>query len=309
MEDAWERLGALSPTLTEAEFKALFELTRRRDENNQVRISSRQLAEATGISRSNIQRAIDTLSERGLISTDGGTATRAAGHKLAFLETAVLPGRGPIAGPPHHIEGGLVAGPQVALFEGHGGPFSGPGVASQQGHPENKERAPARGSGSDSDYERRIEQTTELLERIAKAQPENYDSDEIRSVREILMGYHRRLTDEPTAHPPHDKLCAELLVIAQRKKLFQLWELIWRDFQAGKLTKKPASYRWWVTVALQRIYGLEPAAIQKAFSALRIVEKHVPDPEQRKLLPEDEKERMVALHEAVRLAAAGKAFR
>lgn len=294
MEEALQRIAALAPTLKEAELRTLIELTKRATEENTCRCSSRQLAESTHQSRRNVQAAIDSLADRCLISSDGGSATRASLYRLTFTETAVLPGRGAIEAPP--------SAQQVALLERHPGVIPAPpSGAPRAPHPRARV---APGSESDSDFDRRIRATSELFERIAKAKAESYDSDEIRTVREALCGYWRRMREEPDAHPPPDKLCAEMLAVAPRRRILQLIEELWRNRQ-----KPDRSYRWFVTVALNRIHHLEPAHIGKGFAQFRVLEKHVPDPEQRALLPDDDRERMLMLDELVKRAAAGKALR
>ena len=304
MEDALTRIAALAPTLKEAELRCLLQLTTIQQEGK-ARISSRDLARATNLARPNVQLAIDSLTERSLIASDGGTATRASTYQLLFLDTAVLPERGIASMPPNskiHPEGGIVTKPQVALFQCQGGIVTEPeGGIAVRPHPRAR-LAP--GSESDSDWERRIRATSDLFERIAKAKPEGYDSDEIRTVRDALCGYWRRMKEDPDAHPPPDKLCAEMLAIAPRRRILQLIDDLWKGRQ-----KPDRSYRWFIVVALNRIHNLEPANIGKGFAQLRMIEKHVPDPEQRALLPDEERERIIGLHEAMKLAAAGKAFR
>ncbi len=290
MEDALSRIAALAPSLKEAELRCLIELTRRAGNEKQVRCSSRELARAMQVSRPNVQAAIDSLTNRELITTDGGSATKASSYKLTYLETAVLPERGSFTEP------------QVALFQSQGGIVTEPGSGfATEPHPRARV---APGSESDLDWDRRIRASSDLYDRIAKASPESYDSDEIRIVREALCGYWRRMRSEPDAHPPPPKICAEMLAIAPKRRIQQLIEELWKERQ-----KPDSSYRWFITVALNRIHHIEPATIRKGFADLRILEKHVPDPVQRDLLPDDDKERMLALHEQVKRMAGGKAFR
>ena len=115
MEDALQRIAALASSLKEAELRILLELTRRANEDRQATQSTRQLAESTGLSRSNVTAAIHSLAERGLIQTDGGSATRASSYQLSFLETVLIE-RGPITGPPldsKQAQGGLITGPPL----------------------------------------------------------------------------------------------------------------------------------------------------------------------------------------------------
>jgi DNA-binding transcriptional MocR family regulator len=85
-----------------------------------VRASSRDIASATRCSKRNIVRAIDALSTRGLIAVRQGTATKAAGYLLRFLEITRM--GGPTTGPPPPA--GDPA--DVDLFQDQGGPVTGP---------------------------------------------------------------------------------------------------------------------------------------------------------------------------------------
>jgi DNA-binding MarR family transcriptional regulator len=74
-----EALADLAPTLKEAELRVLLELTRRQLRGPRaIRASSRELASACKMGRSNVQTALDNLPRRGLITTRQGTATTAA---------------------------------------------------------------------------------------------------------------------------------------------------------------------------------------------------------------------------------------
>jgi DNA-binding MarR family transcriptional regulator len=91
MCDALRRLADLAPTLKEAELRTLLELTRQAIDGHTA-APSRTLAKATKLSRRNVVAAIDSLSseERKLITSDGGSATRAASFSLHFLDTVRL---------------------------------------------------------------------------------------------------------------------------------------------------------------------------------------------------------------------------
>ncbi len=304
MEDALSRIAALAPKLREAQLRVILELTRHADEQGNCQRSFSQIRAATGMVQSSLWGAIHSLIDLAFITADAFRASHTTTYHLSFLEVAVLTVPGSFAEPPKTNQL-VLSENQVVLLQNQGsGSFGEPGGSFAEPLT-NRERARvAPRSESDSDYNQRIRATSDLFERIAKAKPESYDSDEIRTVREALCGYWRRMKEEPDAHPPPDKLCAEMLAIASRRRILQLIDELWRNRQ-----KPDRSYRWFVTVALNRIHHLEPAHIGKGFAQLRILEKHVPDPEQRALLPENDKERMLALHEAVKRAAAGKAFR
>ena len=80
-----EALARVAATLREAELRTLLHLLACVGEGGTCRVSSRQIAEATGQGRKTVQVALDGLQERGLVESDGGSATRAAMLTLRFL--------------------------------------------------------------------------------------------------------------------------------------------------------------------------------------------------------------------------------
>lgn len=126
MCEALQRLAAIASTLKEAELRTALQLTARA-KGNTATASSRQLARATNLSRKNVQIATHSLHERGVITTDGGTATLASTYHLHFLDTAVLPERGVITTPPQPE--------QRPLYDATPGVVTTPPLASNQRHP------------------------------------------------------------------------------------------------------------------------------------------------------------------------------
>jgi hypothetical protein len=319
MCDAIMRLAVLAPTIGEADLRLLLYLTAApANDDGTISASTRQIEASAGLARRNIQAAIRRLADRGLITCDGGSATRSCSFALSFLRTTVLPGRGVTATPPplsqtslfkKSVEKSGVIPTPPPLLGGvtatpEGGVTATPPLNEESSiyEPRSKEHAPAH--GSESDYDKRINRTSDLYERIAKAKPESYDSDEIRNVRSLLCGYWRRMRTEPDALPPPDKLCAEMLTIASFPRIKQELDKLWQ-----KRKKPDRSYRWFVTVLLEKIHGIEPATSGKALSDLRIVQKHYPKPEQQALLSDEEREQIIDLDAAFKSMAAGKAFR
>src|SRR6516164_6024878 len=96
---ALRSVAQLAPTLKEAELRVLLALTALAEPPLWgVRISTRALRESTGCGRPNIQRAIDNLALRNVISIRQGTAVSASVYLLQFLRT--LPMGGSITEPP-----------------------------------------------------------------------------------------------------------------------------------------------------------------------------------------------------------------
>jgi biotin operon repressor len=282
MEDPWRRIAALAPTLKEGELRVLLELTRNRNESNRARCSSRQLAESTGLSRKNVQLAIDSLASRGVIASDGGSATRASTYQLAYLDTAVLPGRGVIKTPPPPE--------QVALFQRHPGVVMTPPLASEERHPgvvmtpppdeesvtsadRSKEHARAPGS---IDFDSNV---VAVFDRLAKAKPKNYDPKEFAEARSRLHNYKRKFGAEKQALAPDDDFVASFLAIASWDRL----DRVLQDLALDRIVPGD-TYGWFITVAIQRIYGLSPTDQRKIRADLRLVGKRRPAPAEQQSL-------------------------
>ena len=113
----FEALADLAPGLNGGELKVLIELSRRQLRGKSgARISSRELAKACRIGRSNAQAAIDVLTAKKHIYMRQGTPTTPATYHVNIFETVKM--GGPISGPPP-AQSGPVSGPQEALFSGH----------------------------------------------------------------------------------------------------------------------------------------------------------------------------------------------
>ena len=89
MKDPLQQIAALLPQLSHAELRVLLVLTAT------PKRSPRDIATAAGLARSNAQSAMHSLTQKGIISSDGGTATRAARVELAFLAVEILPNSSP----------------------------------------------------------------------------------------------------------------------------------------------------------------------------------------------------------------------
>jgi hypothetical protein len=249
MDDALERIAAIASSLKEAELRTLLELTRRADGRNQVRYSSRKIAEAAGLSRKNVQLALDSLTNRGLISSDGGSATRASTYQLAYTTTAVLPGPGVIATPPHPQ--------QEALFRRHPGAEKTPPPGVIATPPINRECTggkPAEISAA----------STGVLDAILRANPKKIDPELLARARDRLYGYMRKFGRSLEPHPPDQQIVAQFAAIAPWPQLDGVLEELWRRRQpAGD------SYAWFLGVALQRIHGLRFEDVRRRRQDLR----------------------------------------
>lgn len=253
MEDALFRIAALAPTLKEAELRCLIELAARQ-QNGIAQTSSRALARATAVSRNHVQAAIHSLTDRSIISSDGGTATKATSYGLNFLATAVLPTsavppeRGCFREPPLAPQGSL----PLAAFGSHPGCEGEPPPGYlKQPHPR------ARVENSDS---------IELLDRLLKSSPKKFDDATRAKAKEWLYGYMRKFGRERDPHPPDEQIIAQFLSIAPWAQLENLLMRLFREnCESGK------TYAWFVYVALQRIHGISAAQVRQRKAELQLV--------------------------------------
>lgn len=268
MEDPLQRLAALASTLKEAELRTLLELTARaaRAESNNTTASSRELAPATKLSRPNVQHAIDQLAERGLLTSDGGSATRASTYHLNFLETAVLEvrGRGITSEPPQAEKSngsGFIAEPPAALFQSQGGIEAEPGEASQQSQGGSTIEPPILRAREPIDSD-----AQHAIDRLLKANPKKYDAGKLMIARQWLHGYAAKFGRMPNPHPPDEQICAQFVSIAEWPRLQgMLYDLMAERREPGD------SYAWFVTVALQRIWGITPQRQKEVRAQLKLV--------------------------------------
>ena len=88
---AFRSLAAIAPGLSEAELKVAIHLAAIRDPaTDTAKASSRDLAQATRLSRPSVQSALDTLTRRCLIATRTGSGALASRYRLNFLQTTPL---------------------------------------------------------------------------------------------------------------------------------------------------------------------------------------------------------------------------
>ena len=261
--DALERVAELAKTLSCAEHRVLHQLLLRayRENRHTAKGSTRELAHATGLARSNVKSALHSLVERNVIATDQGSSVRAAEYRLAFLDLIVLSVSvvpGSKLGPPPPPET-----VQVGLFQTQGGPNLDPGVGAQQAHPPlfaNKERAPAR---VDIDFD-----SLKTIDRLLTAKPKKADPEAIQFFRGFLHSYVAKLGREPHPHAPDDLIVAQFLSCGE---VHQLEKLLY-DLMAER--KEPGhSYAWFVSVALQRLHGISPQQFKQRRSELRVVKQ------------------------------------
>ncbi len=123
-----QSIAAIAHQLKEGELRVLMALAAEAESNHRktsfytARLSSRELAKRTRMARPAIQKSIDSLTEKRLITTRQGTATQASGYIVHALDTVLIGGSLGMP-PPTQKQGGVALQEchQVALFESQGG--------------------------------------------------------------------------------------------------------------------------------------------------------------------------------------------
>ena len=229
------------------------EATRRKQIS--VLASSRDLEAATKTARRAIQRAIDGLTTRGLIAVRQGTATKAAAYIVRILE--LLPMSGAPKTPPAQPED-----EQVALFGTKGGAFRTPPPHENAADPE----------AEPVDIEGFNSTTSTLdprLKKIFQRRPEQFSPAALDQARRGLHGHMRKFGIEANAHPPDDKITARFLACGEDAGGWPRLQALLTDLMNER--KRPRTYGWFVTVALQRIHGIKPAEVKNQQAALKLV--------------------------------------
>jgi hypothetical protein len=106
---------------------------------------------------------------------------------------------------------------------------------------------------------------------LQKASKKHYDQATFEKAKEMLWGHQvKNCPRNPLKHPPDDEITAQILAIcggSLERLQGMLWEVAEGKREAG------LSYAWYVTVALQRICGLSPAAVREAREKLAATRK------------------------------------
>lgn len=285
-----KHIASAAKGLSKAELHVLIELAARAEEagENDAVASSRELAEATGLARSSVQIAVDSLNSKGLIRSDAGTATRSAMHRLLFLEAVEIRLGGPISRPGMARESGQCgskSGPVVAQFPGHGGPTvrpvvarnsspsslkSEPGVGQLSGqggltsgpHPnaESSTSEPAHIENASAPAES-IEKNDfdKLIDRIQNSKKGDFDDEVFEAARNLIASHHAKFAREGCQLPgkPDDQITAQFLAVADWPRLSRMLQDLLTERQQTSF-----SWGWYVTVALQRIHGISPERVR-----------------------------------------------
>lgn len=237
LRTAQQTLATMAPGLTDAELRvALFLWSVADQTTNIVVASSRQVAAGTRLARSNVVRAIDSLTRRCFITTRQGTATRSSTYRLNWPALQPLPG--------------------VVLQQDHPPVQNLPGVVLRQDHPS---EPPIDVFDSSIDPEG-------IIDRMLRARPTHFPKSDLAKLREWIHGYQAKFGRAPNPHPPDDFLLAQLLALAPLDKLINLtYDLM------GERKEPGSSWAWWTTVALQRIHGITPQQTKARRAQLRVV--------------------------------------
>lgn len=257
------RIADLAPTLKEAELRVLVHLTflAETDGQKSCRISARELAKQCRTSRRAVQPALDSLAARGLITTRQGTATTPSAYLLNFLNTVQI-GGAPNAPPPAEKQ---AQQERLALEVRHPdeNELRHPGAGNAPPPTDSKQE---KDGTSRASIESRFDY--EVIDRLLKAKPDKSDAALIEAARRWLHGYMAKLGREQHPHPPDNQILAQFLAIATWPQL----EGLLYDLLAER--KEPGySYAWFITVALQRIHGIQPAILKQRRAELKLVSR------------------------------------
>ena len=91
---ALARIISLAPSLSHAELRVLLDLAGRMQTEGsfEVKASSRQLAESTGLARASVQAAIDSLNKSGFVQSSQQSKAEPAMHLIVCLLGAIEEG-------------------------------------------------------------------------------------------------------------------------------------------------------------------------------------------------------------------------
>jgi hypothetical protein len=275
-------------------------------------ISTRDLAEATGIERRNVQLAIGSLKARKLIRTTPGRGPKPPTLHLDFLLTEKITGvvttpvtaetRGtsgvvttPVTGvlnsrvaeihswvaskQRQYAASGVETTPQGALFTGVETTPVGAEAAAGQGD------AGARVDSKTPDLNPDIDRgksgpptETPIVYQVLTAKPRDWDAQELREARRWVHGYQCHQGDQFHADPERDRNPPDETVLSQilaaTGGLGQLIKFI--QLITGKSEPPGSKYAWYVTTALNICHGVEAKAVKQARAQLRIARKPSP---------------------------------
>jgi hypothetical protein len=262
---AAHQVAQLAPTLKEAELRVLLHLAATADATGSTTIvaSSRDLEVAVRVARRAIQRATDALAERGLIATRQGTPRSPATYLLRFVEVAQMPaGGGVFRTPPPPVENSG----QVALFERlRGVEGTPPPTANQQ--------LTASAAAVDPEGVLTLES---IIDRLHRATQKSVDPKTLTQARGALQSYRAKRGSPPNwggplpPHPPDDRITAQFLSMGDGVGGWPRLSNMLLDLHAE--SKEPGhSYAWFVTIAAQRLHGIDPRMLAQRRKQLKLV--------------------------------------
>jgi hypothetical protein len=271
-----QAIADLAPTLKEAELRVLLAMTADAAKTGQqsTRISLRQLAKACGRTNSAAAttRACAALIARGLVAQRKGTATTASAYLLNFLGTLTMPQAPgvPVTGgvAPRTTplpKGGVPPTTPLLLFGQH------PVLFGTTPPPENKGLS---GKPASVDIEGLI--TFEgLIDRLSRANFKTVDPKTLDEARAFMHGYRAKMgTPQPAEpwppHPPDNRLIAQFLATGDG---VGGWPALQRMLYTLMHEKKAPgrSYAWFISVAAQRLHGIDPRKLAEKRQQLRLL--------------------------------------
>ena len=298
------QLDSLIPILSGAEFKVLVKFLLLDGGTGQITVSFQELKSATNLSTSTLQQCIASLSERGLIESDGGDRKRPSTYKLLLAAQQV---------PAVPISKIAIPMAKIGLPK-FGVPRKSPYRMSKIAIPPDAEsttyEAPSKedarvdidptGLTEEIDRRQNAPRTVdadELAARLERITPAQIEPALLASFRQELASYRARFAPPGTVTEPDNRIVAQFLSIAPPRVLGRFLEDLLLD------RKRPGdSYGWFVAVAAQRILHILPEDLRTARQRRREQSGVVMKPPQRETDPGWR----TGFQDQVRAAAAGK---
>ena len=248
-QPALEALADLAPTLTESECRVLIELTRQalRNENQTTAASVRKLAERCKMSPQSVQTATAALEKRSLLTRRAGGSRSPSRIKVNFLDVVAI-GVPTIGTPP---PSGVPTASTVPMGPV---PTIGTPPTENQQDPDPAARLDIRND------------SIQNIDRVLNPRSKHHDEHTTNLARSWMFKLMTTYGPNRDAHPPDTKITREFLNIAPWPRL----EALLRELMNAR-TPIGEQYAWFVTVAMQRIHGVQPAALRARRAELQLI--------------------------------------
>lgn len=227
--------------------------------------SEPQISADVGLSTSSVYDGIRDLVAGGFVTKRVGSTMRASSYELVFLDTVEIASSSDFEKP----RSSKFEEPLFSEFESYDLDFR--GTSSSE-----FEEPPPQNAGDTAMLGRvRSEEclTFEaVLDRIRRASPQTLSSDLIDHARRRLHGYMRKMGPEVHCHPPDNRTVAQFLSLGDGVGGWPALDALLNQLFAEGQKLKQVRYGWFLSVAMQRIHGVNPQ-VAKRGRELRVVAK------------------------------------